>query len=71
MVPFQPNYFKPKLTNSLKMMKNYELFKISNISADFCPKVIKRLLMLYTSNIAQSLSEISNIFLIILVSNFE
>ena len=35
------------------------------------PKVVKRLLMLYTSNIAQSLSEISNIFFIILVSNFE
>ena len=36
-----------------------------------CPKVVKRLHMLYTSNIAQSLSEISNIFFIILVSNFE
>ena len=32
-----------------------------------CPKVVKRLLMLYTSNIAQSLSEISNIIFIILV----
>ena len=48
-----------------------ELFKISNISVDSMLKVVKRLLMLFTSSIAQSLSEISSIFFIILVSNFE